>query len=263
MFKFGPYGGPLPINSPDISTVAGCNVAPRLEILDSPRSLVQVLSQTSDCEPGSRRRLRTLRTTFSLDTQGPPEDRAILSRIGLHLEELIMDQDQEPARWRCPDLVSALRVISSAFPNLRLLDFACVFIERCSAASRDVRPKVHDWISALSEFNQLVALTIPWTQAENNGIMVRSSPSKRRHTTMEHFLNNCLQLRFLFCRSRRIRGEQQELAILIGDSDTDIRFRGARLIDEGSVEDRKWAAYDGKAKDLADEVSAAVRAKVY
>ncbi|KAG8931983.1 hypothetical protein FRC01_000507 [Tulasnella sp. 417] len=256
MFKFGPSGGPRP---PNTGTPAAYNVAPHLEILDFPGRLVQMLFQTSDSQPGCRRSLRRLRTTLALDTQGPPEDRAFLASIGPQLEELIMD-DRHPPQWRCPDLGSALRILSSAFPNLRLLDFACAWIQRCSAPSGDARPKVHDWISVLSGFNHLVALTIPWTQGEDNGIMVQSSPSKRRHTTMAHFLNHCPRLRFLFCRPRWIHGEQEKFAILIGHKDDDIQLRGARLIDEGSVEDRKWAAYDGKAKDLADEVSAVVRA---
>ncbi|KAG8935232.1 hypothetical protein FRC01_005488 [Tulasnella sp. 417] len=188
------------------------------------------------------------------------EKRAL--QIGPQLEELVMDEEHEPPEWRCPDLGSALRIISSAFPNLRLLDFACAYIKGCSAPSEGARPKLHDWISTLSEFNRLVALTIPWTQAEEQGITVRSSPSKGRHTTMEHFLNHCPRLRFLFCCSRRIQGEQEEFAILIGHKDADIGFRGALLIDEGSIGDRKWAAYDGKAKELADEVATALRANV-
>ncbi|KAG8935228.1 hypothetical protein FRC01_005484 [Tulasnella sp. 417] len=260
-FKFCSRWGLL---STDTSTIAGCNVAPHLEILDSPQDLVQVLFQTSDSEPGSRRPLRTLCTTLPLDTRDPPEARAILSKIGPQLEELVMDEERQPVYWLCPDLGSPLSTISSAFPNLRLLDFGSVYITKCQAPGRDARPKMHDWISALSGFNHLVALTIPWSQAEGTGMLVRSSPSKRRHKTMEQFLNHCPRLRFLFCRSRWASSlePRKELSILIGYNGADIRFRGARLIDDGSIEDRKWAVYDGEAKDLADEVSAAVRARV-
>ncbi|KIO30457.1 hypothetical protein M407DRAFT_242207 [Tulasnella calospora MUT 4182] len=78
---------------------------------------------------------------------------------------------------------------------------------------------------------------------------------------MEHFLNHCPRLRFLFSYCCTGWVPHEEISILIGHNDADIRFRGARLIDKGAVEDRKWALYDGRAKDLTDEVLAAVRAR--
>lgn len=80
---------------------------------------------------------------------------------------------------------------------------------------------------------------------------------------MEQFLHHCPQLRFLFSRCYMMPGRFREVSILIGYKNADIRFRGAHLIDEGAAQHRKWAAYNGEAKNLTDEVAAAVRARVY
>lgn len=140
--EFGGLGGPLSANPSNISTIAACNVAPRLETLRSPRNLVQVLFQTSDNGSDCRRLLRSLCTALPLDTQNSPEDLDILFRIGAQLEELTVGDKHEAIAWRCPDLGSPLRIISSAFPNLRLLDIGSVYNFKCSAPSGCARPKV-------------------------------------------------------------------------------------------------------------------------
>lgn len=140
--KFGALGGPLSGNPSDTSNIAACNVAPRLEKLQSPRNLVQVLFQASDDGSGCRRPLKSLRTALPLDTQDSPDNLGILSTIGAQLEKLTVGERLEAIEWRCLDLGSPLRIISSAFPNLRLLDIGSVYITECSAPSGYLRPKV-------------------------------------------------------------------------------------------------------------------------
>lgn len=78
---------------------------------------------------------------------------------------------------------------------------------------------------------------------------------------MEHFFTQCPRLRFLFSRHWQVTVPRKEAAIVIGHSDADVRFRKARLIDEGSNGDRRWAAYEGKQSDLAEEIWIAVKAR--
>ncbi|KAG8952131.1 hypothetical protein FRC04_005131 [Tulasnella sp. 424] len=247
-----------PLNTSGIATF---DITPQLERLVSPLNLVQALFSPSSDGSGVRRPLRSLCTRLPLDTRAPPEDLALLSGIGLDLEELTVGDKPGTVKWSCPDLGAALRMVSSAFPNLRLLDLGPVSINECPVSARGPRPKVHDWMSALSGFSYLAVLSIPWSQAKKNGLVVQLSPSKRRHQTMEHFLARCPRLRFLFCRHWQITPPGQDIAILIGNNDPDVRFRKARLIDEGSSGDRRWAAYEGTQNDLDEEISMAVKAR--
>ncbi|KAG8952130.1 hypothetical protein FRC04_005130 [Tulasnella sp. 424] len=249
---------PDPLNTSDFTTF---DITPHLERLVSPLNLVQALFDPSSDGSEVRRPLKSLCTRLPLDTQAPPEDLALLPGVGPDLEELTVSDEPGAAKWSCPDLGAALRIVSSAFPNLRLLDLGLVTINEYQVSVRGPRPKVHDWMSALSEFKYLVSLSIPRSQAKKNGLVVRSSPSKRRHQTMEHFLAQCPRLRFLFCRHWRITPPGQEVAILIGHNDADVRFRKARLIDEDSSGDRRWAAYEGSQSDLDEEISMAVKSR--
>ncbi|KAG9043848.1 hypothetical protein FS837_009053 [Tulasnella sp. UAMH 9824] len=140
--EFSALGGAFSENPSNTSAIAACTVTPRLEILHSPRNLVQALFQTSNNESSCHRPLKSLCTAFPLDTQDPPEDLDILSSIGAQLEELTVGEKFEAVQWRCPDLSSPLLIISSAFPNLRLLDLGSVYITKCSAPSGCTRPKV-------------------------------------------------------------------------------------------------------------------------
>ncbi|KAG8938962.1 hypothetical protein FRC04_007218 [Tulasnella sp. 424] len=258
--KWSTHRGKIITDDSNTSDIVAGNVAPHLKILNSPPDLVQLLFQPSSNAPGSRRSLRSLCTSLPLDTQGPPEDIALLSRVGSGLEELTVGDGLETVKWRCLDLGDALRIISSAFPNLRNMDFGSVCIINYRTPTGTPRPKVHDWMSALSGLSHLVVLTIPWSQAEKNGFKVRASPSKKRHQTMGHFLTQCPRLRFLFCQQSEVMTPRQKVAILIGHRDTDIRFRNGRLIDAGAHEDRVWAAYEGKRSHLTEEISIALNA---
>ncbi|KAG8938963.1 hypothetical protein FRC04_007219 [Tulasnella sp. 424] len=257
--KGSTHCGELITDDSDTSDIIAGNVAPHLKVLESSPDLVRLLFQPSSDGIGGRHPLRSLCTRLPLDTQNPSEYRALLPRIGSGLEELIVGDEPETVEWSCPDLGDALRIISSAFPNLRLLDFGIVSI--INYRTRAPRPKVHDWISALSELHNLVVLTIPWSQAKKNGVMVRTSPSEKRHQTMEHFLTHCHRLRFLFCWQYVLQAPFQKVAILIGNNDADIRFRNDCLIDKGAKEDRMWAAYEANQIDLAEEVSIALGAR--